>query len=69
MIKILINCYFELLFLLFCVIILIGITLRGVFDNMKKVEDVKKKRKQPILDDIFESDDYKNNRFMFVVSN
>ena len=58
MIKILINCYFELLFLLFCVIILIGITLRGVFNNMKKVEDVKKKKKQPILDDIFESDDY-----------
>ena len=69
MIKILTDCYFELLFLLFCVIILIETTLRGVFDNMKKVEDVKKKKKQPILDDIFESDDYKNNRFMFVVSN
>lgn len=26
---------------------------------MKKVENVKKKKKQPILDDIFESDDYK----------
>ena len=26
---------------------------------MKKVENVKKKKKQPIFDDIFESDDYK----------
>ena len=52
MIKILINCYFQLLFLLFCVIFLIGIILKGVFNYMKKIEDVKKnKKKQTILDE------------------
>lgn len=59
MIKILIKCYFQLLFLLFCVIILSRIILKVVFSNMKKIEEVKKKKKQPILDDIFEIDDSK----------
>lgn len=42
------------------VIILYRDILKGAFNNMKKKEDVKKnKKKQTILDDLSESDDFK----------